>query len=568
MRRLVGLTRKQLELRERVLEGLVTRALRQTVKTLTLRPLVAATAGEPPAISTTAAVAAGEAAAATLPPLELATVPTTWQSYVTAELYPFLVETYLAAGQATAEAVQEALGVPLPQLTQGAAEAYLASAKNRLAGIGDDLWSQLRTQLAEGYSAGESTHQLAARIRQTASLTEPRALVIARTEVIPAANAASLEQVQLAFTDEECSKEWLTTTDDRTREAHRKADGQRVPINQSFTVGGEALPYPGWPGGSPENVIQCRCTVAFVFTDDAGDEDDDLVIAAVTRRERTWTPADESKHERDARGRFARKSGAASAGKKLKLRDVIEADTGDDDAEIDPDTAAEIRDAFTGEFRGLRTGDVKVSRGHGRGSIKVSGTIFDSSGSDVGMFTRQLRPLKSGDIEAEHVTLLLNKDVQGQGFAHAFNKHLFDWYRENGVSRVRLLADSDVGGYAWARAGYDWQPDDVDGLLDMQNRIDLARRDGSGILKRVPAERREEQRRLAQQLYLDVADTVTEDTDPDDELPDVIELWPTPFELSQLGRWEGAGRDDWWIGKSIMMDSNWWGVRYLDDVDA
>jgi hypothetical protein len=46
-------------------------------------------------------------------------------------------------------------------------------------------------------------------------------------------------------------------------------------------------------------------------------------------------------------------------------------------------------------------------------------------------------------------------------------------------------------------------------------------------------------------------------------------MWPTPFELSQLGRWEGAGKDDWWIGKAIMMSSNWIGVKYLDDlVDA
>jgi hypothetical protein len=41
-----------------------------------------------------------------------------------------------------------------------------------------------------------------------------------------------------------------------------------VGVDETFSVGGEDLEYPGDPNGSPENVIQCRCTVAPVAPDD------------------------------------------------------------------------------------------------------------------------------------------------------------------------------------------------------------------------------------------------------------------------------------------------------------
>jgi len=56
-------------------------------------------------------------------------------------------------------------------------------------------------------------------------------------------------------------KEWLSTMDDRVRDAHANANGQVVKINQSFSVGGEQLRYPGDPMGSAGNTISCRCTV-------------------------------------------------------------------------------------------------------------------------------------------------------------------------------------------------------------------------------------------------------------------------------------------------------------------
>lgn len=54
---------------------------------------------------------------------------------------------------------------------------------------------------------------------------------------------------------------WAAIHDNHTREAHRHADGQTVPLGSTFTVGGESLRFPGDPHGSIENTINCRCVL-------------------------------------------------------------------------------------------------------------------------------------------------------------------------------------------------------------------------------------------------------------------------------------------------------------------
>lgn len=43
------------------------------------------------------------------------------------------------------------------------------------------------------------------------------------------------------------------------RPAHLAANGQTVPVDEPFIVGGEKLMYPHDPAGSPGNIINCRC---------------------------------------------------------------------------------------------------------------------------------------------------------------------------------------------------------------------------------------------------------------------------------------------------------------------
>lgn len=88
-----------------------------------------------------------------------------------------------------------------------------------------------------------------------------RSMVIARTEVISASNAGS--RYAAKQTGLELEKEWVATADDRTRDTHAEVDGQRVPIDEPFKVGGSELMFPGDPNGEPGEVIQCRCTEVY-----------------------------------------------------------------------------------------------------------------------------------------------------------------------------------------------------------------------------------------------------------------------------------------------------------------
>lgn len=68
--------------------------------------------------------------------------------------------------------------------------------------------------------------------------------------------------------DTDLDKTWIATLDGKTRPTHFAADGQRAPLDGSFTVGGEQLPYPGFPGGSPAEVKNCRCRVGVLAKDE------------------------------------------------------------------------------------------------------------------------------------------------------------------------------------------------------------------------------------------------------------------------------------------------------------
>jgi SPP1 gp7 family putative phage head morphogenesis protein len=141
---------------------------------------------------------------------------------------------------------------------------------NKLAGqVTDTTYGAIKDTLAEGVKLGESIPDLAARIRDVFSVADSaRATVIARSETISAYNAAGYEVAQNLGSDVIGGREWISTNDDRTRDDHLDADGQVVGMDESYTVGGEELDYPGDPNGSPANVIQCRCAEGYLTQDE------------------------------------------------------------------------------------------------------------------------------------------------------------------------------------------------------------------------------------------------------------------------------------------------------------
>lgn len=88
-----------------------------------------------------------------------------------------------------------------------------------------------------------------------------RAWTIARTETAVAQSQVKQE----TYTRNGVEKKiWRAIIDDRTRPAHREANGQKRDIDQPFDVGGEEMMQDHDPNASPENVINCRCTTEYV----------------------------------------------------------------------------------------------------------------------------------------------------------------------------------------------------------------------------------------------------------------------------------------------------------------
>jgi hypothetical protein len=238
----------------------------------------------------------------------------------------------------------------------------------------------------------------------------------------------------------------------------------------------------------------------------------------------------------------------AAAGAKPTLAEV----TGKPKAS-NRNTVAAAQKIYGGMFGGLnaKVNEATITYGN---SMVIAGDITNAEGHRVGTFTRTIAKTSDGEPYAVHGSLYLSPKVHGQGFAEAFNANAIQWYRDNDVKSIHLFAAGDVGGYAWARAGYDWGNKSApEGVL---KRIRAASEpsdmgisvDGNSI----PEDRLEDQRQLARDL-LDRFETAEFGT---------VE-YPTPYEVSQLGRWPGAGKDDMWIGKAIMLGSSWKGVRYL-----
>lgn len=315
-----------------------------------------------------------------------------WNEYTDDRLLPFLS---VSMDDASAEMTRALVGVlgehsflDEPLDTQ----LYLAQARNRLVGIGDELWLNARTAIAEGLAAGEEIPKIAARVRNAAGVTEPRARVIARSESHGArntVNAASVRRAASAFGRADAfARRWQAAEDERTRQTHRDADGQTVALNEPFTVGLASLDFPGDPSGPPGEVINCVPGDALIRAKDvirayryehSGDavtiSTESGVVTTVSTNhpvltEFGWVPACEVKHGHHV----------------IRSRVVGKLPRTQPDVQGHVATAAEIFDALA------QTGDTHRVRGS---SVNFHGDVV---ASDVDVVTAD-RPL-SFDVDA------------------------------------------------------------------------------------------------------------------------------------------------------------------------
>jgi len=152
------------------------------------------------------------------------------------------------------------------------------------------------------------------------------------------------------------------------------------------------------------------------------------------------------------------------------------------------------------------------------GQVFVSGKIFDTlSGTQVGYFKRMI--YRDGDATCVyHDWLEINPHYRETGFGSTFYQHNEDTYMKMGFDKIKLQAALAVGGYVWAKLGFDFE--------DSGKRDNLLEK-AEGIWER---------------------------------------RYDTPFPNGIKHAWQLAslvGHDGFRIGKESMLGSDWYGYKNL-----
>lgn len=166
-------------------------------------------------------------------------------------------------------------GTKYPLSTRDAAVQRAWMRQNQLAEFPDELYVLIQRTVANAIVRGDSIDQIAAEIDQIMDTSatprwQNRAVMVARTETMSALNGGRYDghRDTAARLGGEWERVWVATmagrSADRTRPTHQIADGQRIPLEGVFDVGGFPLRFPLDPLGPPQETIQCRCTAVLV----------------------------------------------------------------------------------------------------------------------------------------------------------------------------------------------------------------------------------------------------------------------------------------------------------------
>lgn len=129
----------------------------------------------------------------------------------------------------------------------------------------DDILNILERAFKKGLNINETVKEL-----KSLPLMEARSRVIARTEVVRAANVG--HSVGASETPYEVTKKWSAAKDHRTRHGHRDVNGLitdeqgafKVPVYENETIAHyDNMQYPGDATASAANVCNCRCRAIY-----------------------------------------------------------------------------------------------------------------------------------------------------------------------------------------------------------------------------------------------------------------------------------------------------------------
>lgn len=122
-----------------------------------------------------------------------------------------------------------------------------------------DLQKKIAGEISRGIAGGQMYTEIARNVSNWARIPKNNAMRIARTEAHRIQCKAAMDaQNKAKEKGADVVKQWDASLDKRTRDSHRKVDGEIRELDESFSNG---LKYPGDPNGRPEEVINCRCAL-------------------------------------------------------------------------------------------------------------------------------------------------------------------------------------------------------------------------------------------------------------------------------------------------------------------
>ena len=124
--------------------------------------------------------------------------------------------------------------------------------------------AQIQSNCLQGILQGESIPEIAERISNITKQEATSTIRYARTMTTGAENAGRTDSYKRAEKmGIEMEQQWLATLDERTRESHRKMDGEHKPVGELFSNG---CRFPGDPKGPAGEIWNCRCTLIPMLT--------------------------------------------------------------------------------------------------------------------------------------------------------------------------------------------------------------------------------------------------------------------------------------------------------------
>jgi len=151
--------------------------------------------------------------------------------------------------------------------------AVLAGTGEHVQGIAETTRINLMRIIRASHEEGLSIDDTAKAIREGMDAASTvRGRLIARPELAAVTNGGSLAATKIVAdaSGQPFYKRWMTAPGAHypRHEDYPELDGQTVGLDEPFDVGGYALQFPGDPDGPPEEICNCRCSLAYVESPD------------------------------------------------------------------------------------------------------------------------------------------------------------------------------------------------------------------------------------------------------------------------------------------------------------